>query len=238
MPGDPLEFRTRWSVIEQLHSDDAAESWSWFIQRYRGYVAAVLRRMNLRAEAVDAATGDFWAYLFRTRAIERADRSGRFRSFLSGVVKNYALAWRREQAGRAPQAEQPGDFAQPDLREAEDLSLWASQILHLSLERLGREHPTDEQALRCFYGIPDRVGAEPTPRLRATAIAERIGCSANAMHQTLFRARSRLRDCIEQEVAATIGTSRDLHEELDLLTVAVGRAAPGIFECPADGQDA
>jgi hypothetical protein len=50
------------------------------------------------------------------------------------------------------------------------------------------------------------------------------------MHQTLFRARNRLRECIEVEVAATVGTMRDVGSELDLLTLAVGRTSPGILD--------
>jgi DNA-directed RNA polymerase specialized sigma24 family protein len=239
MPRDHADHNTQWSKLERLHSDCATESWSWFISRYRQYVIAVLRRLLWKQDSVEAATEEFWGYLFSSRALERADRSGRFRSFLSGVLRNYASVWIRGNAPRPTLGEQDAQVALPHgLPEAEELSLWAQQILHLGLERLGREYPAEERALRLFYGVPDQPGGDARPRQRATAIAAQIGCIANAMHQTLFRARTRLRDCIAVEVAATIGTSAQLQDELVLLTAAVGSAAPGIVEGAADEGDA
>lgn len=239
MPRDAADYNTQWSKLEKLHSDRPTESWNWFITRYRPYVIAVLRRLLWNKDSVDAAADEFWGYLFSSRALERADRSGRFRSFLSGVVRNYASAWVRGNAPRPTLGEQDAQVAlPPGLPEAEDLALWGQQILHLGLERLGREYPAEERALRLFYGIPDQPGGEARPRLRATVIAAQLGCAANAMHQTLFRARTRLRDSIAVEVAATIGTSAQLQDELVLLTAAVGRAAPGIVEGAADEGEA
>jgi DNA-directed RNA polymerase specialized sigma24 family protein len=230
MSGDHSDFRTRWSVLERMHGTEAEANWAWFVQRYRDYVAAVLHRAGLRPAEVDSAADEFWSYLFRSRAIERADRSGRFRSFLSGVVRNYVHVWRREQSAAPGAIDVEALARMPSLREDEDITLWAQQMLHLGLQRLSHQHSGDAQALRWFYGVPDHVDAPPAPRVRATDIAQRLGCSANAMHQTLFRARNRLRECIEVEVAATVGTMRDVGSELDLLTLAVGRTSPGILD--------
>jgi len=236
MAEEPSNDSTRWSVIAQLHDGRPSDSWDWFIRRYRGYVAAVLRHLGLRPDAVDAAAEEFWSYLYQSRAVERADRNGRFRSFLSGVVRNYAKSWRREQDdGNAIAATDSSLEAMPDLRQDVDLDLWVAQMLHLSLARLGREHAGDEQALRAFYGLPTEVGGETTIRVGATTIAQQIGCKPNAMHQQLFRARERLRECIEKEVATTVGNSPDLREELLLLLGAVERARPGLVE-PENGS--
>ena len=70
--------------------------------------------------------------------------------------------------------------------------------------------------------------------MRATEIAQRLGCTANAMHQTLFRARNRLRECIEKEVSATVSTSPELREEVMLMLGAVQRARPGLVDPVAD----
>ncbi len=237
MAEEPSSFSTRWSVIAQLHDGQPNDSWDWFIRRYRGYVSAVLRHLGFRAEEIGAATEEFWGYLYRSRAVERADRDGRFRAFLSGVVRNYARSWRRDQAPRDQPASAPAKPANldelPDLRPTLELDLWAAQILHLGLARLGRDHADDEQALRWFYGLPCEVGGETNARVRATEIAQRLGCTANAMHQSLFRARNRLRECIEMEVSTTVGSSPDLREELGLLIGAVGRARPGLLDADA-----
>ena len=83
-------------------------------------------------------------------------------------------------------------------------------------------------ALRMFYGLPDRPGGDPPSPARATEIAKRIGCTANAMHQKLFRARSHLRECIEVEVSTTVGSSPDLRDEIVLVLGAVTRSKPGL----------
>ena len=233
MQDQPGSDSTRWSVIAHLHDGQPAAQWDWFIRRYRGYVAAVLRHLGLRADAAAAATEEFWGYLYRTRAVERADRTGRFRSFLSGVLRNYAKSWQREQATRGGRATVSDPLeALPDLRAELDVELWAAQILHLGLARLGRDHADDERVLRWFYGLPTEVGGEATPRVGATEIAHRLGGSANAMHQTLFRARKRLRECIEREVGTTVGSSPDLREEVLLLLGAVDRTRPGLVDPP------
>ncbi|HEX6813377.1 MAG TPA: sigma-70 family RNA polymerase sigma factor [Planctomycetota bacterium] len=218
-------------MIVQLHAGKPNDSWNWFIRRYRGYVTAVLRHVGFRSEEAVAATEEFWSYLFSSRAVERADRSGRFRSFLSGIVRNYAKTWRREHASKqAIRATDSTLDAFPDLHAEVDIELWAAQILHLGLTRLARSYPDDERVLRWFYGLPGEVGGDPQPPLSATEIAKRLGCTPNAMHQTLFRARHRLRECIEKEIAATIGSSPDLLDELVLLLGAVDRARPGLID--------
>ena len=221
---------TRWSVIAQLHDGKPNESWDWFIRRYRGYVAAVLRHVGFRTEEANAATEEFWSYLYSSRAVEHADRNSRFRSFLSGVVRNYAKCWRREHAIGAVGATDSALMEVPDLRVDVDLELWATQVLHLGLARLGRENADAERVLRWFYGLPAEVGGDAQPPIRATEIARRVGCTPNALHQTLFRARARLRQCIEKEIAITVGSSPDLRAEMLLLLGAIDNARPGLID--------
>lgn len=237
MVAEPSPDSTRWSVIAQLHDGKPDDAWDWFIRRYRGYVAALLRHLGLGASDAAAATEEFWSYLYKSRAVERADRNGRFRSFLSGVVRNYAKSWRRERGGLGESALHDGLLAvAADTRDEADLELWAIQILHLGLTRLAREHADEERTLRWFYGLPDEVGGDALPRVGGTEIASRLGCSPNAIHQALFRARNRLRSCIEKEIATTVGSSPDLRAELMLMLGIVERKQPGLVDL--DGHPA
>lgn len=235
MAEDQAFSSTQWSALARLHDGKPDSGWDWFIRRYRGYVGALLRHLGLRHADVETATEDFWGYLYRSRAVERADRHGRFRSFLSGVVRNYARSWQREVAPRHTSAGASFDLeALPDVHDDADLELWAAQVLHLALARLSREHPDDARALRWFYGLPDEVGQEAPPRVRATEIARRLGGTANAMHQTLYRGRQRLRACFELEVSTTVGSSPELRDELRQLLVAVDRTRPGLVPTPEE----
>ncbi len=232
MPPDPREYPTRWSMLENLRGADAAAAWSWFVDRYRAYISAVLVRVGLRRDEVEDALAEFWGYLFRTRAIDRADRDGRFRSFLAGVTRNYGLAWLRDQ--QPPAAPLKGDIAAPEERD-QDLALWGEQILQLALARLEADHVDEAKAVRWFYGLGARIG-EAGERLRGTEIAERLGCLPNAVHQLLFRARARLRNHVEAEVATTVGNSNDLRDELGLLLTALGSHRPGLLPADADQE--
>lgn len=218
---------TRWSRLAQLHEGDAAAGWDWFIRRYRGYVVAVLRRFGIRATELDAATEDFWSYLFESRAIARAHRDGRFRSFLSGVVRNYARRWRRL-AGEGQ--DEVVDAALVPAGEPQELHLWAGQMLQLGLVRLRAENCDHEQALRWFYGLAGEVGGVDAERLSGTEIAHRLGRTPNAMHQLLFRARRGLRECIVKEVAMTVESSPELRDEASILLGAIASVRPGLVD--------
>ncbi len=234
MATEPSDFRTRWTEIEHLRHGDHHADWDWFLRRYHTFAVAVLRQLLPEAD-VDAAAEEFWGYLFQSRALERADPGGRFRSFLAGILTRYAMAWRRQNRPKDA-AVDPDLFGRDaQLPEAHEVALWAQQILHLGLERLGRSYPNEELALRWFYGLPTTSGGD-AHRVSATVISARLGCSANAVHQALFRGRARLRDCITAEIAATIGSMRDLHDELTLLRTALERATPGLIESPEQGD--
>jgi len=228
MPPEPRDYPTRWSMLENMRGSDAAAAWAWFVDRYRAYISAVLVRVGLRRDEVDDALAEFWGYLFRTRAIDRADRDARFRSFLAGVTRNYGLGWLRD---RQPLASPlTGDVAAPEERD-QDLVLWGEQVLQLALARLEADHFDEARAVRWFYGLGAQIG-ESGERLRGTEIAARLGCLPNAVHQVLFRARARLREHLEAEVAATVGSSNDLRDELELLLAALASHRPGLL--PAD----
>ncbi|HEX6810869.1 MAG TPA: sigma-70 family RNA polymerase sigma factor [Planctomycetota bacterium] len=207
------------------------DGWSWFIRRYTGYVNAVLRNAGLRSEDATTAAEEFWSYLYSSRAVERADPHCRFRSFLSGIVRNYAKSWRREHKRNGSVDAADGTLeAVHDVRDEVDIELWAAQVLHLGLARLARSHANDERVLRLFYGLPAEVGGDSQPPLRATEIANRLGATPNTVYQMLFRARHRLRQCIEKEIATTVDNSPDLVDERRLLLGAVVRTRPGLLD--------
>src|SRR6185436_15697914 len=118
------------------------EAWQWFIDRYRGFVTAAVRRLIWSPDRAAEASEEFWGYLFQSGAVARLQRQSRFRAFLVGTLRNYAHDWVRRNP-RLPQGD--ADEALPDPSTAwpedEEVALWARQLLHLAFERLGREQP-------------------------------------------------------------------------------------------------
>jgi RNA polymerase sigma factor (sigma-70 family) len=193
----------------------------------------VLRRRIWSPERAVSASEEFWDYLFQSGAIERMQRPMRFRAFLTNTLHNYAHDWMRRNPKVGPEGHDglPAG-AQPPMPEDEEIALWVRQLLHLALQRLDREQPRWGGMLRSFYGVPEAVDEEPVAPRRASEIADELGCTANALHQLLFRARKRLRDCVVEEVRETVSNRCDLESELEVLLAALGRTTPGILATP------
>lgn len=225
-----MTLTTQWSKIGKLKGRDSTTAWQWFIDRYRDYVAAALRRLIWTSDGAAAASDEFWGYLFQSGALARIEPTVRFRSFLTGILRNYAHDWRRRNPPVRDQVVDD-DRPQPDpiLAEDEEVALWMCQVLRLALQRLECEQPRQARALRGFYGLPTGVDAAAGPRQGATALAAELGCSANAMHQLLFRARQSLRGCFVDEIRQTVGTRSDFNAELEVMLAALGRATPGLL---------
>ena len=226
-----MSLTTQWSRIEQMQGEEAAAAaWQWFVERYRDFVAATLRRIVWDVGRAAAATDEFWGYLFQHEIVGRLRRGMRFRSFLITTLRNYALDWLRRNP--RPAAEDPTALERATttlLAEEEEMAIWTRQIVHLALQRLEREHHRHAHVLRAFYGVAAKPDAEPPAPRAASAIADEQGLTDNALHQLLFRARLRLRECVVEEVRQTVSTRGDLDGELALLTQALVRTMPGLM---------
>lgn len=223
-----MELKTRWTQLDRMAEGGDTAAWFWFCDRYRGYVAALLRR-RLTAALADEAADDFWTYLFEHDLIARADRSRGFRKFLSGIVRNYALAWSRKRRklldlplpsqGEGDDAEQldpeaPGMVDPAELVAEEEEQLFSAHVVRLAVAELQREKPAAAKALRWFYGIPG-LGEpdEKVDQLKASEIAERLDTNANNVHVMLHRARARMRGLVDQELEQTVATAVQLEHE-------------------------
>lgn len=232
---DAPGMTTQWSRIEQLRGSEATEAWHWFIDRYRGFVTAALRRMIWAPDRAAAAGDEFWGYLFQSGTVQRLQRPMRFRAFLVGTLRNYARDWMRRNP-RHVEAEVDGELAgqQGTLPEDVETALWARQVLQLAMQRMDREQPRGALALRAFYGLPAGIEVEPASPQGATALGQALGCSPNALHQLLFRARGKLREFVAEEVRQTVHSEAELAAELATLLAAMGTVSPGIVDVRRD----
>jgi RNA polymerase sigma factor (sigma-70 family) len=218
-------------MLDGLQGRRAEETWRWFIERYRPYIGTCVARIVRPSERAERATDEIWSYLFTSSMIENADRDRRFRTYLAGTVRNYALGWLRKNPS-------VGDVVPQDLGEAEsdpalqfeqeDMRLWKKQVVQLSLDQLGHRDQRQAEVLRWFYGLPSSMDTENGEPRAVSWIANELGIQANLVHQIVFRGRKRLRSCIENELRETVRDAQDLDEELRLVYRVIQEENPGL----------
>ncbi len=218
-------------MLDGLGGTDAEESWRWFIDRYRAYVRTCLGRLIRPAARADRAVEEIWSYLFTSSMIQNADRDRRFRTYLAGTVRNFAFDWLR--AHRVGDGDLAAEPVAPDdepvrVHEEQELRLWTRQLVQLALTDLARSSPDQARALRWFYGLPDGLDTASGETRPASWIAARLGMKANAVHQLIFRARNRLRVCLEAELRDTVRDEGDLADERRLIYGVLGEESPGL----------
>ena len=227
-------LNTRWSMLDGLDGRSAEESWRWFIERYRPYIRRCIDRLVTPPDRAARATEEIWSYLFTSSMLERADRGRRFRSYLAGTVRHYALDWLRRDdvvAGEGgAEAPAPAAPAAAALVEERELALWKQQVVQLALQELAARHAQQAKVLRWFYGIPASSEDEAAETRSASWIAGQLGIQANAVHQIVFRGRKRLRSCIENEVRETVRDADDLDDEMRLIYAVIEQENPGLEE--------
>jgi RNA polymerase sigma factor (sigma-70 family) len=217
-------------MLDALQGTRAEEAWRWFIERYRPFIRESLRRMLARPDATQQAENDIWSYLFTSRVFERADRNRRFRSYLSGVVRNYAKKWLRENRleGGADNNVDVDISVKDRLPEEEEERIFVEHVFGLAMRELSARHPENGTALRLFYGIPEPGDSRLVEPMSVTEIARVLDLEPNAVHQTLHRARKRFKACIEAELRETVRDPASLEEEMIVFRRIVEQATPGL----------
>ena len=166
----PTSDSTRWTIIRGAaagNANDRAE----FARRYASvicsYLGARWRGGPLLAE-IDDATQEVFLQCFRSGGpLERAEpaRSGGFRAFLYGIVRNVARGVERER--RARRARQPGSGFDVEAIEARDAPLsqvfdraWAGALLRRAAARQARDIRGDARAERRVELLRLRFGQD------------------------------------------------------------------------------
>lgn len=220
---------TDWSLIRKAAGrDDNLErdrAWARLIARYRTPVLRCVRRCLRDELGSEDATDDFFTYLFERRVLPKVHRGqGRFRCYVQGVVRRYALQLRRD---RAPGGDDPEDLDLGYVEvgtqvEREEELAWADALLEHALERLRSATGRDADLICRFYGLR---GQQPTSGLE---LARRMGLSPNALNVALHRARERLHEAIVAEIKLIVSDAPSLHLEFDALVDRLLEAHPGL----------
>lgn len=225
---DPDPYSTQWSKIDGLYGPHPEASWQWFVGRYRPFVREVLHAALPQGADVPAAEGEFWGYLFLSKVVERADRQRRFRALLFGTLRNFARRW-RDSRGLDPLPNDALDaLMAEDTAAATATRLWAQNVLRNGLEELRKESPASAEALEIFYGIGDDTQTGATQQ--GPEVAERLGLSPQGIYMHLYRARARLRQCIESDLRDACADEEAFLDEMRLLLRIAASKAPGLME--------
>lgn len=215
----PDQLKTEWTRIRQLHSDAADPAWSWFIERYDPLVRALLAKRLPPADA-NAATAEFWAYLWQSRSLLRADPVRSLRGYLFGILNRYAAVWLRDHCRMHPLLEHLPDAS---ATTEDDLAAWACDCLGHALATLRRTFPRDALALECFYGVGAASDALSVPE-----IARRMQASVASVQQHLSRGRARLRQVLLADLRRTIDSSDGYDCEVQLLFERLNQRIAGL----------
>ena len=224
----PLPQTTRWTMLEALHGKNAEEAWTWFVDRYRPYVRNILVTALQSPAHAHQAENEFWGYVYLQDPVRRADRARRFRTYLAGVVRNFARSYKRRLTSpEGSKVAQSGPATDEAVLQRE-LSLWTDMVVQLSMRTLREEMPKAATAIETFYGIGQEAD-KPTSQ-STTEVAKLLQCNPAAVYQLLSRGRKRLRELIQQELMEGCSDAKEMDEELDEVLANLGRRHPGMLD--------
>lgn len=229
LSADSWGGETDWSLIRKASDGaprvDRDRVWVDLIHRYERPVRRVLGRQLRGDPAVEEAVHDFFSDLFQKRQIlERWDPSqGRFRCYIQGVIRRYALQWKRGHGSKMSQdvdAIDVPDAVRNEVEHEEEL-VWADAILEHAIERLRKHSKRDAEILIGFYGLfgHARQSGEEMARERNVVLA--------TFHVALHRARLGLRSALLEELRPMVTSEADMQAELEFLVARLCAAHPG-----------
>jgi RNA polymerase sigma-70 factor (ECF subfamily) len=218
---DPLydrlsRIQTMWSKLLAPGGNAAqTDAFQELLLRYYGaafrYLVGIVRDAGVAEELAQ----DFAVRFMRGAYCQADPQRGRFRDFLKTALRNQVRDyWRKQQNARARQpdsmaASEPPAPPEPD-SDAQFVAEWRNELLAHAWEGLAQL----EQSTGKPYCTVLRLKTQE-PALRSPELAERLGrdlnrtISAEALRQTLHRAREAFADLLLDEVQRSI-SNRDL----------------------------
>lgn len=228
-------LHTRWSLIAALRGGDPAQARVALGELCRDYwypLYAFVRRLGHRPEDAADLTQGFFAYLMETGALARADpERGRLRTFLLTALQNYIRGeWRREQrhSGHAgssvlaidrdlAERSYGGEPTETVTPESLYHRRWALTLLERALHGVEGDYARQGKS-ELFKVLKPALVGEVEGRF-ATTYGVQLGMTAGAVRVAICRLRSKYRDRLRAEVAASMEPCgpAELDEELAAL---------------------
>jgi DNA-directed RNA polymerase specialized sigma24 family protein len=224
---------TRWTLVLRTRGQDeeAKAALSDLCAAYYEPVVAFLRRDGRNEDAAREMAHAFFENVLTSGLGKPDPDRGRFRSYLLGALKHYlmkkraaSLAGKRgggsEHVPLVSENETAPGLPMPSISD-DTLAFdreWAHALIGRALSALENEHahkPDFFTALKPWLG-----GGAETPQCDA---ARALGISETAVKVAIHRLRSRFRELIRAEVAATVDEPADVTDELRHLIAVAAR---------------
>ena len=226
---------THWSVVFAAGRSEAEPQMAGaaLAELCQGYWAPLYSFVRSRGHTVHDAqdlTQSFFAYVLENKVYARANRQkGRFRSFLLASLKNFlADAADRERTLKRGGAQIFLPLHEEQAQEAESLfqthsgisnedrlfdRSWAEALVAAALERLSADYRREAKEqlfkeLRMFIA----GGAEPPPTY--AELTDRLGITESTLRSHVTRLRARYREALRTEVRRTVGSEKQVDQEL------------------------
>jgi len=234
VPHGAREFATtHWSVVLTAGRRDSMQARDALARLCRTYwypLYAYVRRQGHSPHDAQDLTQEFFARLLAKNYLGDVDRSkGRFRSFLLASLKHFlANEWDKAKARKrgggqtfvpleADTAETRYSLEPIDALSADKIfeRRWALTLLEQALARLREEHvATGKVAL--FDLLKDCLTGE-SHSLPYSELGSRVGMGEGAVKVAVHRLRQRYRALLREEIANTVGSEKEVEEELRYL---------------------
>ena len=220
------EIATSWTQVQlALHGEGpaAVEAQGELFQRYAGAIRRYLQSALRDPGDVDDLMQNFGLALVSGRFRGLEPERGRFRDYLKGVLFRLVQQHRREQQRDARQLPEDIDLADPEAYPAacdeQFRQSWRDELLSRAWEELSNHDPHYFTVLHYRASHPELRSQQMAPEL-----SHQLGkpVTAQAVRQTLRRARKRYTDLLLKQVAASLEypVPSAIHEELRDLELA------------------
>lgn len=227
---------TRWSVVVRAGrpGPEAREALEVLCATYWWPLYAFLRRRGLDAQHSEDVVQDFFAELLASERLTHvATDRGRFRGWLLAALK-FHLGHERERE----QTQRRGGAARIVSLDAETADVrwklastseldpertfereYALATLEAALQRLEARCVAEDKT-ELFAALRPTLVGEPAPE-SLRELGERLGMSEGAVKAAAHRLRASWRECLRDEVAATLDDPRDADDELRAMLAAL-----------------
>jgi DNA-directed RNA polymerase specialized sigma24 family protein len=200
-------------------------------RRWRNFAACIAPH-----DAEDLTQGFFVMLLDQNLFASVDEAKGRLRSFLLVALKRFAAneykRGQRQKRGGGSTHVSIG-IGDAEERYAEDLATglapdllferqWALTLLNTVLAKLRAEYARDGR-VDLFDTLKDRFSADDDPASLAS-VAEQLGMTEGAVKVAAHRMRQRYRKILRNQIASTVGSPREVDDEIMHLHRIFGNA--------------